>query len=88
MMLYTKYQGSRPCGFRKEDFSCFPYIRLSKICDPGRAHFWPQGHILNNLGRGPLGDATYQKSGFRPCGFRQEDFTSIHLENLFLACET
>ena len=35
MMLYTKYQGSRPCGFRQEDFSRFPYISLCKICDPG-----------------------------------------------------
>ena len=24
-MLYTKYQGSRPCGFRAEDFFMFPY---------------------------------------------------------------
>ena len=22
-------------------------------------HFWPQGHNLNKLGRGPLNDATY-----------------------------
>ena len=26
----------------------------------GGAHFWPQGHNLNKLGGGPLGDATYQ----------------------------
>ena len=25
--------------------------------------------------------------GSRSCGFRQEDFQSFHLENLFLACE-
>ena len=31
--LFTKYQGSRPCGFREEDFSYFPYIRLCKTCD-------------------------------------------------------
>ena len=23
MMLHTKYQGSRPCGFRQEDFFMF-----------------------------------------------------------------
>ena len=37
----------------KKIFSCFPYISLCKICDPGWAHFWPQGHNLNKLGRGP-----------------------------------
>ena len=49
-------------------------------------HFWPQGHNLNKIGRGPLDDATYQIS--RPCGFRQEDFQGFHFENLFLACVT
>ena len=29
---------------------------------PELAHFWPQWHNLNNLGRGLLGDATYQIS--------------------------
>ena len=29
---------------------------------PGWGHFLPQGHNLNKLGRGPLGDATYQIS--------------------------
>ena len=27
---------------------------------PGRGQFWPQGHNLNNFGRGPLDDAIYQ----------------------------
>ena len=27
---------------------------------PERAHFLPEGHNLNRLGRGPLDDATYQ----------------------------
>jgi len=26
---------------------------------PGRGQFWPQGHNLNNFGRGPLDDAIY-----------------------------
>ena len=26
------------------------------------SYFWSQGHYLNDLGRGPLGDATYQIS--------------------------
>ena len=48
----------------KKIFSCFPYIykSIKKHVTPGWAHFWPQGHNLNKLGRGPLGDATYQIS--------------------------
>ena len=29
---------------------------------PVRGQFWLQGHHMNNLGRGPLGDATYEIS--------------------------
>ena len=43
MMLHTKYQGSRPCGFRLEDFSCFPYISLCKILTPGAGSFLASG---------------------------------------------
>ena len=57
MMLHTKYQVSRPCGFRKDFF-----MSLCKICDPGPGHFWPQGHNLNKLSGGSLDDATYQIS--------------------------
>ena len=39
VMLHTKYQCSRPCGFRQEDFLCFPYISLCKTCDPLAALF-------------------------------------------------
>ena len=63
VMLHTKYQDSRPYGFRQKDFSCFYNISLCKTCDPpGRGHFWPQGHNLNKFGRGLLGDAAYQIS--------------------------
>ena len=55
MMLHTKYQGSRPWGFR-QDFFTFPSISLCKTLDlRGGAIFWPQGYYLNKLGRGPLG---------------------------------
>ena len=30
--------------------------------DPGAEPFWPQGHNLNKLGKGPLGDAINQIS--------------------------
>ena len=37
MMLHTKYQGKRPCGFRQDDFSCFslyePMINLVGLLD-------------------------------------------------------
>ena len=54
--LHTKYQGSRPRRY----FHVFLYVSLCKICDPLAGHFSPQRHNLNKLGRGPLGDATYQ----------------------------
>ena len=42
----------------KKIFSCFPISVSTKHVTPGQAHFWPQGHNLNKLGSGPLGDAT------------------------------
>ena len=60
MMLHTKYQGSRPCGFRQEDFSLFS--SLSKTSDPRAEPFLTPGILFKNLGKGPLGDATYQIS--------------------------
>ena len=32
---------------------------VSNLWPPGWGQFWAQGHHINNLGRGPLGDATY-----------------------------
>ena len=29
-MLYTKYQGTRHCCFRQEDFVCFPNIKVKQ----------------------------------------------------------
>ena len=54
MMLHTQYQRPGPSTFRQEDFfNFFPYMSICKTSDP-------QGYHLNNLGRGPLDDATYQ----------------------------
>ena len=33
---------------------CTSHISL---CSPKEAHFWPQGHYLNKLGRDPLDNA-------------------------------
>ena len=63
MMLHTKYQGSRPCGFRQEDFFMFLHILdYVKHVTPSWSQFWPQGHNLIKIGRGLQGDATYQIS--------------------------
>ena len=37
-----------------------------------RVHYSFQGHIVNKVDRGLLGDAIYQISSSNPCGFRQE----------------
>ena len=45
-MLHTKYQGSRPCGFRQEDFFIFLPIYKVSLCktrDPGMGPFLAQG---------------------------------------------
>ena len=48
----------------KKIFPGFPYFSLCKTCDTKVGPFWPKGHNLNKLGRGPLGDATIQISRF------------------------
>ena len=74
MMLHTKYQGSKPYGFRQEDFfHVFPYIGLCKTCDPGAGHFWHRRY-LNKLGRGSLGDASYQISSLKDLWFQTRRF--------------
>ena len=46
----------------KKIFSHFPYISQCRTCDPRAEPFLAKGYNLNKLGRGPLGDATYQIS--------------------------
>ena len=44
MMLHTKYQVYRPCGFKQEDFFYVsPYISLCKECDPRGGAIFAQG---------------------------------------------
>ena len=69
MMLHNKYQGSRLCVFRQEDFFLFS---LYKTHEAGP--FLTPGSKLNKLGRCPLGDAKYQISRLLAFGFRKEDF--------------
>ena len=67
MMLHTKYQGSIKALWFQERrfFHVFPIYANAKHVTPkggGGGHFWTNGHNLNKLGRGPLGDATYKIS--------------------------
>ena len=62
VMLHTKYQGSKPYSFRQKIFSCFPYNAYVKHVNPRAGHYWLQGYNFNKLGRGSLGDASYQIS--------------------------
>ena len=74
MMLHNKYHGSRLCGFREEDFFCFPYIMLYKTCDTwGGTIFDPRGIIWTNLVEVCLVLLTTKYQGSQVCGFRQED---------------
>ena len=62
-MLHTKYQSSAPSSFTEKEFwSLLSLFLCSNMWPPGRGQFWPQGHHMNKLGTGPLGDATYQIS--------------------------
>ena len=56
-MFHTKYQGSRPCGFRQEDFNGFPLYAYVKHVTPEAGPIWSQGHNLNKHGRSLLGGA-------------------------------
>ena len=59
-MLHTKFQAPKPSGSEEEDFEAY-FIFEPKTLPP-QGHFGPQGHHLDKLGRGPLGNATYQIS--------------------------
>ena len=84
-MLYTKYQGSKPNGFRQEDFHVFPYISLCKTFDPwGIPIFGPRCIFRTNLVEVHYVMLHTKYQGSWPCDFRQEDFLCFHLENLFL----
>ena len=62
-MPHTKYQISTPSSFKGEKFFRWAsFFLCSNLWSPGQAQFWPQGHHMNILGRGPLKDATYEIS--------------------------
>ena len=58
------------------------------LVTPGARQHYLQGQNLNKLGRGQLGDATYQISRFlRPYGLRQEDFITFPYISLCKTCD-
>ena len=76
MMLHTKYQSSRLCGFGEEDFYRFSY---EKLISPVAGAFVAWGHNLNNLVRGPLGDAACQISQVWALWFQRRRFLKVFL---------
>ena len=83
MILHTKYQSCRLCGFREEDFLRFSYTTLCKSDKPwGGAIFGPRVIICTNLveeHRVKL-QTKYERS--RLYCFREEDFIRFSNEKL------
>ena len=69
-------------------FMFFPYIiAYVKHVTPGMGHFWNQGHKLNKLGRGPLGDTTYQISRLYGLWFQISRFFHVLYISLCKTCD-
>ena len=88
MMLHTKYQGSRPCDFRQEDFFMFSYLAYVDYVTPwGRAIFGPRGHNLVNLivVHEVMLHTKYQ--GSRPCILDKKIFSCFPYISLSLTCD-
>ena len=89
MMLLTKYQGSRRCGFRQVDFFLhFSHISLCKTCDPWTGPLLAQGSNLIKIGRAPLGDATYQITRLSSFWFQIRRFLKLaSRKSVFSLCD-
>ena len=73
-MLHTKYQGSRPSSFRVEELWNFRSVFLCSTYDPQSGLVLTPGvfhKLINKLGRGPQGDATYQISNLYAIQFQK-----------------
>ena len=72
-MLHIKYPSSTRPVSEKKNFEVFISCSYVQTCDPlGRGKFCAKGHYMNKLGRGALGNATYQYQGSMPYSFREE----------------
>ena len=83
MKLCIKYQRPGPSAFRQEDFSLYGSM-LNKQ-PPARGHFLPQSYNMNNFGRGPQNEATYQISKTWAFWFQTRRFFKFSVKKLFLA---
>ena len=64
----------------KKNFKVFLLCSyVSNLWPSERDQFWPQGHHMNNLGRGLLGDATYPISKLYAIYFQRRRFSKILL---------
>ena len=71
-MLHTKYQGSRPSSLRVEELWNFHSLFLCfKLVIPRAGLVLSPGAFMNKLGRGSLGDATYQISNLYAIQFQR-----------------
>ena len=79
-MLHTKFQASKPSGSEEEDFWIFSMqfygLNLGRLT---RGHLGPWDLHLNKLGRGSLGNATYQISNIWAKWFWRRRFLNIFL---------
>ena len=87
----TTYHIGKALGLVFSDektFSCCSlYKPVQNIWDLGRGHFWPQGYYLNNIGRGPLGDATYQISQLYALWFQRRFLKFSSWKSIFSLCD-
>ena len=67
----------QPYGFRQDFFMVFPIRAYVKHVTHGAGQFWPQGYNLNKLGRGSLGDASYQISRLYALWFQTRRFFMV-----------
>ena len=86
-MLHTKYHGSRPNGFRQEDFFMFLHIKAYvKPVTPEAGPKGPRAIIRTNLVEVYLMILHTKYQGSMPCGTRQEDF--FHVAPYISLCKT
>ena len=61
--LHTKYQSCRPSTFReKKNLTFVFFVPMLQLLTPRAGPVLSLGHHMNELGRGPQGDATYKLS--------------------------
>ena len=61
--------------------------KIKNMCSLGWGHFYPQGHDLNKLGRGPPGDAKYQISRLYAIWFQTRRFFMFYYISLRKTCD-